>query len=80
MAATMHVVALLADFVEVYPGTQISAKGLVKYSEVLEVYNLEDIERAMNSLLRKCKYFPTVAEICEEIHGKKKYTKENGYI
>ncbi len=79
-ATKVDVIEILADFIEVYPGTKISARGLAKYADCLVEYNVEDVEKAMYSLLRKSRYFPTIADICEEIRGKKKYTPENGYI
>lgn len=74
------IVKVLGEYLEVYPGTKISCKGLLKYADCLAEYKPEDVDKAMTSLLRKSKFFPTVADICEEIKGKKKYTPENGYI
>ena len=76
-----RVVCILAEYIEVYPGTKISAKGLAKYADNLSEFSEEDVRKAMEALLRQCKFFPTIAAIYDAIMGfKGKYTPENGFI
>lgn len=64
MATRKEIVEILADYIEVYPGTKISGKGLVLYAENLEEFDAASLRKAMNKLIRTCKFFPTIAEIC----------------
>lgn len=57
---------ILAKYSEAYPATRLSKEGRLLYSEKLSKFSVEQLEKAMDALLEKCRYFPTIAEIFSE--------------
>ena len=73
MQETAKIYKLLAEELKTYPTCQITMEGLGKIAERLDKrYTYEQVERAMNRLAYKAKFFPSLAEIVEEIDGKDK--------
>lgn len=59
---------LLEKELDAYPASNISLKGLSLIAERLDKrYSYEQVERAMNRLSYKAKFFPSLAEIVENI-------------
>lgn len=69
---------LLVNELRAYPNPQITPEGLGLIAERLDKrYTYEQVERAMGRLAYKSKFFPSLAEIADEI-GSKNLTAE-GY-
>jgi hypothetical protein len=69
---------LLAREFTAYPSCNITPEGLTLIAERLDKkYSYEQVERAMGRLAYKAKFFPSLAEIADEI-GSKNLTAE-GY-
>jgi hypothetical protein len=69
---------LLVNELRAYPNPQITPEGLGLIAERLDKrYTYEQVERAMGRLTYKAKFFPSLAEIADEI-GSKNLTAE-GY-
>ena len=45
--------------------TRLDDEGLVLYATMLAEYTIPQLNAAMKKIIRTCKYFPSVAEICE---------------
>jgi hypothetical protein len=58
---------MLATFLAAYPQTKMNPSGLVLYSKTLKCFSLPEIEAAMTKLLATSKFFPSIAEIIDEI-------------
>jgi hypothetical protein len=59
---------LLEKELDAYPASNISLKGLSLIAERLDRrYSYEQVEKAMTSLAYKARFFPSLAEIVEEI-------------
>lgn len=66
---------LLVNELRAYPNPQITPEGLGLIAERLDKrYTYEQVERAMGRLAYKAKFFPSLAEIVEEITGGKNNT------
>jgi hypothetical protein len=66
---------LLVNELRAYPNPQITPEGLGLIAERLDKrYTYEQVERAMGRLAYKAKFFPSLAEIAEEITGGKNNT------
>ena len=66
---------LLINEVKAFPNSQISPDGLALIAKRLDSrYSYEQVERAMDKLAFKTRFFPTLAEIVEEITGGKNNT------
>ena len=61
---------LLMNELKTYPTCQITPEGLAKIAERLDSrYTYEQIEEAMNRLAFKAKFFPSLAEIVDNIQA-----------
>ena len=70
MQETMKIYDLLMEECKTYPTCNITPKGLTKIAKRLDSrYTYEQVETAMNSISYKSKFFPSLAEIVEEIKG-----------
>jgi hypothetical protein len=79
MQEVTKIYELLVEEYKTYPSCQITPEGLGKIAERLDKrYSYEQVERAMNRLSYKSKFFPSLAEIVEEIGGNATRTPE-GY-
>ena len=71
---------LLISEIKTYPNPQITPEGLGMIAERLDKkYSYEQVERAMDRLAYKAKFFPSLAEIAEEIGGSKSNLTAEGY-
>lgn len=62
---------LLISEIKTYPNPQITPEGLGMIAERLDKkYSYEQVERAMGRLAYKAKFFPSLAEIVEEIQAR----------
>lgn len=67
---------LLAPYMLAFPSSKADQGTLIVYANVLAGFNLSEIEAALNKLLLTAKFFPSVAEIVEEIEAVKNYARE----
>jgi hypothetical protein len=71
----MKIYDLLMKEYKTYPACNITPEGLTMIAERLDKkYSYEQVERAMGRLAYKAKFFPSLAEIAEEITGGKNNT------
>jgi hypothetical protein len=71
---------LLISEIKTYPNPQITPEGLGMIAERLDKkYSYEQVERAMGRLAYKSKFFPSLAEIADEIGGGKPNLTAEGY-
>ena len=71
---------LLVNELRAYPNPQITPEGLGLIAERLDKkYSYEQVERAMGRLAYKAKFFPSLAEIAEEIGGSTPSFTAEGY-
>jgi hypothetical protein len=54
--------------VAAYPHKDTPAATVAIYHEMLSGYEQRDILEAVNRLIPRCKYFPTIADIIEQIN------------
>lgn len=79
MQDAVKIYDLLVDEYKTYPACNITPEGLTKIAERLDKrYSYEQVERAMNRLSYKSKFFPSLAEIVDEIGDNATHTPE-GY-
>ena len=75
MQETVKIYELLVKEYRTYPTCQITPEGLTVIAERLDRrYSYEQVEKAMTSLAYKARFFPSLAEIVEEITGGKNNT------
>ena len=68
MREAMKIYDFLMEEYKTYPSSNITPEGLTKIAERLDKrYTYEQVERAMNRLSYKSKFFPSLAEIAENI-------------
>jgi hypothetical protein len=68
MQETVKIYELLVKEYKTYPTCQITPEGLTVIAERLDRrYSYEQVEKAMNRLSYKARFFPSLAEIVEEI-------------
>jgi hypothetical protein len=58
---------ILGVMAAAYPGFQLTAQTIAIYSELLSDIDDETLARAAKRCMSKCKFYPTIAEIREEI-------------
>lgn len=73
MSACEDIVHLLTPYLMAFPNCKINAGGLVVYSKVLSKLELVEIEAAMNKIILTSKFFPSVAEIYEQVQVMRNY-------
>jgi hypothetical protein len=72
MQETIKIYDLLMKEYKTYPACNITPEGLTMIAERLDKkYSYEQVERAMGRLAYKAKFFPSLAEIADEIGGGK---------
>ena len=68
MQETAKIYELLMNEMKAFPSSQISPEGLALIAKRLDSrYSYEQVEKAMGRLAFKTKFFPTLAEIAEDI-------------
>lgn len=67
MADKETVLDIMLEYLSYYPKSDVSDARLVKYAEMLEKFQEVDIRKAMDNLMTKCKFFPSLAEIYEHL-------------
>lgn len=67
-----ELITVITSYLDVFPQTRLNDNGVKIYARVLAQQKIspERLERAMDFLITKCKYFPTIAEIVEHVHPK----------
>jgi hypothetical protein len=79
MQEVTKIYELLVEEYKTYPSCQITPEGLGKIAERLDRrYSYEQVERAMNRLSYKARFFPSLAEIVENIEKPSVYCKPDG--
>lgn len=86
MDKTKHIIALLSQFLPAFPTVRITTpkdredwqKRFVIYATVLQDESVEAINGALLKLCRTCKFYPTVAEILEQIESVTECAKGTG--
>ena len=80
MQETIKIYDLLMKEYKTYPACNITPEGLTMIAERLDKkYSYEQVERAMGRLAYKAKFFPSLAEIADEIGGGKPTLTAEGY-
>lgn len=74
----IKVMQLLTLLSKSYPHSKADGSTLALYVKALEPLSYAQIEAGVTKCLRKCKYFPTVAEIFEAAESIKKTAARNG--
>lgn len=74
MADKREIIDIMKKYSAAYPSSGLKKEGVELYVKALERFDSSEIDFAMNVLLTKCKFFPTIAEIHEQISPR----KENG--
>lgn len=77
MTRPSEIAGLLKPYVMLYPHCKLDDAGRMLYGKVLCEYSLLEIDTAMIKLLRECKFFPTVAEIVEQIKKMRDIVQDN---
>lgn len=73
MTQEARIIKLLTPYLMAFPQSRMNEGGLIVYAKALRSLSLEQIEAAMNKLLRTMKFFPSVAEIVSEAESVTRY-------
>lgn len=73
MTQEARIIKLLTPYLMAYPQNRMDENGLIVYAKALRSLSLEQIEAAMNKLLRTMRFFPSVAEIYAEAESVTRY-------
>lgn len=65
MANKKEIITILKKYSAAYPNSGLNKDGIDLYVKLLEKFTPQELEEAMDILLTKCKFFPTIAEIYE---------------
>ena len=68
MTDPKSIVDMLGTYLEIYPESKLSAKGLAMYSRPLRRYSLEQIRIAMDKLSETSEFFPKPVHIIKAIN------------
>ena len=66
METIVRLIAIFSEYSEMFPN-KLNAIGLKGYAKELSMFPVETVDMAMKRLILKVKWFPTVAEIYDEI-------------
>ena len=58
--------------------TRIDDDSFVLYAENLAEYTIPQLNAAMKKIIRTCKYFPSIAEICEAVESLTEHVSTGG--
>ena len=58
--------------------TRLDETSLVLYAENLAEYTIPQLNAAMKKIIRTCKYFPSIAEICEAVESLTEHVSTDG--
>lgn len=75
MTNEVEIVKMLTPYLLAYPHCKANEGTLVIYARALSAYNIAEINAAMLKLMRICRFFPTVAEICEQVENLRQFVK-----
>lgn len=75
MANEVEIVKTLTPYLLAFPHCKANEGTLVIYARALSGYNIGEINAAMLKLMKICKFFPTVAEICEQVENLRQFVK-----
>lgn len=77
MAQEVEIVKILTPYLLAFPSCKANEGTLVIYARALSAYNVGEINAAMLKLMKICKFFPTVAEICEQVDKLRQFVRED---
>jgi uncharacterized protein YfkK (UPF0435 family) len=63
----LEIVKLLTPYLMAIPQSKINSGSLVIYAKALKQFSIAEIEAAMLKQMRTLRYFPTIAEIFEQV-------------
>lgn len=75
MTNEVEIVKTLTPYLLAFPHCKANEGTLVIYARALSSYNVVEINAAMLKLMRICRFFPTVAEICEQVENLRQFVK-----
>ena len=58
--------------------TRLDGDGLVLYAKMLSRYTIPQLRAAMDKIILTCKYFPSIAEICEAVESLTEHVSTGG--
>lgn len=65
LAHQTAIVKLLSPYTALFPNCKLTGESLALYARSLDMYPLAVLQTAIEYVIRKSKFFPTVAELCE---------------
>lgn len=75
MTKEIEIVKVLTPYLLAFPHCKANEGTLVIYARALSAYSVSEIHAAMTKLMKICKFFPTVAEICEQVENLRQFVK-----
>lgn len=72
-----EIAELLTRYLSAFPTSKIDGKGIAIYATVLQSHTVAEVNAAMLKLLNTCKFFPSCAEIVEQIGKLKAHATES---
>ena len=69
MSKEAQILKILAMYLEAFPHSKMEPSGLVIYAKALGDYPVEHIKKAMDKVIITSRFFPSVAEIIENINN-----------
>lgn len=74
------IIRLITPYMMAFPHSKANEGTLLVYARSLSALDIPEIEAALNKLMLTAKFFPTIAEIYEQIGEVRQYidSKENG--
>jgi len=76
MASRTEVIRIIKKNAKAYPAFNLDLEGIGLYAKHLQGFTVEELETAMDKLIKECTFFPTIAEICRAIPPRVKYSPE----
>ena len=71
-----EIIKTLAPYLLAFPSCKANEGTLVIYARALSAYNVGEINAAMFKLVKSCKFFPTIAEIGEQVENLRQFVRE----
>lgn len=82
MATLEHeekIIEMMGHYQKGFPvQARIDKEGLAFYAEMLAEYTIPQLNAAMKKIIRTCKYFPSIAEICEAVESLAEHVSTDG--
>ena len=80
MTNEVEIVRTLTPYLLAFPHCKANEGTLVIYARALSGYNIGEINAAMLKLMKICKFFPTVAEVCEQIENLRQFVQSEAGV